>query len=270
MDTRTRETPSRPDDVLVEEMRGITGAHEVEALQMEVWGSNASWIVPAHVLHVVSDCGGILLGARIDGTLVGFVLGFLARHEDKLFHASHMLGVLPSCQHHGIGAALKWRQRERALEQGLDLMTWTFDPLEARNAYVNFHKLGVISRTYCEDYYGAMPDALNQGLPSDRLRVEWRLPAAAPRLRVHGAAVPILVERAGTPELQLEGASAGRAVAIHVPPDIQGIKRNAPDDALAWRLAVRRAFAWAFSRGYAVYDFADGAYLLGPSGQEER
>jgi predicted GNAT superfamily acetyltransferase len=257
-------------EVLVEEIRSIAQAYEVEALQMEVWGANASWVAPAHVLHVVSDCGGILLGARVDGRLVGFVLGFLARREGKLFHASHMLGVLPSYQHHGIGAALKWHQRERALDQGLDLMTWTFDPLESRNAYFNLHKLGVISRKYHEDYYGAMPDALNQGLPSDRLLVEWHLSATVPKVNARITPAAILTERAGSPELRLGGVPASRPVTIHIPRDLQALKRNAPDDALSWRLAVRRAFRWALSRGYVAQDFADSAYLLLPSGRHAR
>src|SRR5438105_4101314 len=133
----TEEERVQPDlEVLrIEELRGIDGARQVEDLQMQIWGSNEAWIVPSHVLHIVADSGGILLGAQLDGQLVGFVVGFLARHGETLFHASHMLGVLPQYQQRGIGAALKWSQREHALAQGLDLMTWTFDPLEARNAY---------------------------------------------------------------------------------------------------------------------------------------
>jgi predicted GNAT superfamily acetyltransferase len=258
------------DGVLIEDIRGITRAHEIEALQTEIWGANESWVVPAHVLYVVSDCGGILLGAEVDGRLVGFVLGFLGRQDGKLFHASHMLGVLPSYQHHGIGAALKWGQRERALGQGLNLMTWTFDPLEARNAYFNLHKLGVVSREYHEDYYGDMSDSLNQGLPSDRLLVEWRLRANLSGPRTLESPVSILTERAGLPELRLDDMSASRPAVIHVPRDFQAIKRTAPDDALAWRLAVRRAFTWALSHGHTVRDFVDGAYVLAPSEEHER
>src|SRR5205807_7663901 len=116
--------PSSPSTIEIEELRGIAKAREVEMLQMEIWSANQAWLVPAHVLLIVSDYGGILLGARLDGTLVGFVLGFLAQEDGKLFHASHMLGVLPSWQHHGLGTLLKRRQREIALERGLDIMRW--------------------------------------------------------------------------------------------------------------------------------------------------
>jgi predicted GNAT superfamily acetyltransferase len=261
--------------VRIEEIRGIAGAREIEELQMQIWGSNESWIVPSHVLHIVSDYGGILLGAHVDGKLVGFVVGFLARSEGKLFHASHMLGVLPEHQHRGIGAALKRRQRQQAQEQGLDVMTWTFDPLEARNAYFNLHKLGATSRSYREDFYGPMQDELNRDLPSDRLLVEWNL-RSADRSGGHGeerypAATPvtILYDRENTPELHLELASADQSIAIHVPADIQILKRDAPDAALAWRIAVRRAFTFAMGMGYEVRDFANGSYILFPRGVGE-
>jgi predicted GNAT superfamily acetyltransferase len=220
------------------------------------------------VLYVVSDCGGILLGARVNGQFAGFVLGFLGRQPGStLFHASHMLGVLPEHQRHGIGAALKWQQRSKALEQGLDLMTWTFDPLESRNAYFNLHKLGAISRTYREDYYGPMEDGLNQGLPSDRLVVEWRLRDDGPRVPIADSPRPILRERAGLPELELDRNGASGVVSIQVPRDVQEIKRTDPDAALTWRLAARRAFSWALDAGYTVHDFSDGAYILVPPGE---
>src|SRR5690242_20053850 len=93
-------------EILIEEIRGIESMRRVEDLQAAVWGSNPAWTVPSHVLHVVSECGGILLGAEDDGRLIGFVLGFLGRQDGRLYHASHMLGILPSYQQHGIGAAL--------------------------------------------------------------------------------------------------------------------------------------------------------------------
>lgn len=238
---------------------------EVEALQLAIWGSEPSWVVPSHVLYIIAQNGGILLGAEYEGKLVGFVLGFLARQDGALFHASHMLGIHPDYQQHGIGVALKWRQRERALEQGLDLMTWTFDPLESRNAYFNLHKLGTSSRTYRENHYGPMEDALNQGLPSDRLLVEWRL-RDDPVVRETGRARPIeiLSSRAGRPELHLDGVPADVPLAIHIPHDIQALKHGDADAALAWRLAVRQAFSWALDRGYVAADYLNDAYVLLP------
>lgn len=255
------------DGIEIEDVHGIAKAREVEKLQMEIWSANAGWIVPSHALLIVSDYGGILLGARIDGVLVGFVLGFLARADGKLFHASHMLGVLPACQHHGVGSALKWRQRDVARAQGLDLMRWTFDPLEARNAYFNFHKLGAVCRSYQPDYYGPMPDALNRDLPSDRLLVEWHLTDDERAQPDSVAPHPIVRGRDASPEVQIDGLESGEPVTIEIPPNLQALKREAPDLALSWRLAVRQAFSAAFEAGYQACDFRDGAYVLVPTSE---
>lgn len=252
------------DGIQIEDLHGIAQAREVERLQLEIWSGNEAWIVPSHALLIVSDYGGILLGARLENELVGFVLGFLACSDGRLFHASHMLGVLPAHQHHGIGAALKWHQRKVAQDQGLDLMRWTFDPLEARNAYFNVHKLGTVCRLYRPDYYGPMQDALNRDLPSDRLLVEWDLRDGK---RWSGTTVPpqtILRDRGGNPELWTQGIVLDLPIAIEIPRDLQTMKREAPDTALAWRLAVRRAFTTAFEKGYLACDFRDGAYILLP------
>ena len=262
---RSPAEPVGPDTVEIERLRGIVHAREVEKLQTEIWGADEAWIVPSHVLLIVSDYDGILLGARMEGKLVGFVLGFLARSEGRYFHASHMLGVLPACRQHGIGAALKRRQREVAREQGLDLMRWTFDPLEARNAYLNFHKLGTVCRVYRPDYYGAMPDALNRDLPSDRLLVEWNLRATVRRSDKDGTPQILLRNRDGSPELHVDGVTPGAPIAIEVPSDVQAIKSKSPEIALSWRLAVRQAFTVSFGHGYQACDFNDGAYTLLPA-----
>jgi predicted GNAT superfamily acetyltransferase len=233
---------------------------EAERLQMAIWGADQTWVAPSHVLYIAADSGGIVMGAYKDGVLVGFVLGFLGRHEDRLYHASHMLGIHPAYQLHGIGAALKWRQREEALGQGLDLMTWTFDPLEARNAYFNLHKLGAIARVYREDLYGAMTDDLNRGLPSDRLMIEWHLRRLSGPLSLPEPPVSLLVSHGSWPEIQ--PVQEGRPLTVFIPRHMQEIKRRDPKAALRWRLAVREALTWAFSRGYVARDFRDGAYLL--------
>ncbi|HEV3310361.1 MAG TPA: GNAT family N-acetyltransferase [Chloroflexota bacterium] len=255
-----------PDGVVVEDLQGIAAMEDVEALQGSIWGSDLTWVVPSHLLYIVSDYGGILLGASIDRRLVGFVFGLLGRRDGHLLHASHMLGILPEYQGHGIGAALKNRQRERAREQGLDTMVWTFDPLEARNAYFNFHKLRVSCRTYRPDYYGAMRDTLNQGLPSDRLVVDWDLRDAGRAFASDTTRAPlaILLDTGGRPALEIPETDPGRPLAIHVPANIQALRKADPAAALAWRTATRHAFSWAFERGYTARDFSGCAHVLFP------
>jgi predicted GNAT superfamily acetyltransferase len=258
--------------VTIEDVHDLPRLRAMEDLQELVWGGDYRAVVPAHMLYIVGTSGGIVLGAYLNGQLVGFVLGLLAQRNGRLYHASHMLGIHPDHQGGGIGAALKWQQRERALAQGLDLMTWTFDPLEARNAHFNLHKLGVISRTYLENVYGEMADRLNQGLPSDRLYVEWWLQSTpksqAGRARQEPAPtaegmVTVLRNDGGTPVVRLDRVP-GTPLSIEVPDAIQRVKREDPQLALRWRRAQRQALTWAFDHGYVVRDFVRGAYVLVP------
>lgn len=267
---KTAAVEIKPAHIEVSRLAGIEDMQALEDLQARIWGSDPAWVVPAHLLYILAQYGGIVLGARADGELIGFVFGLLARQDGHLLHASHMLGIRPSHQGHGIGSTLKHRQRQCALEQGLDRMMWTFDPLESRNGYFNFHKLMTTSSTYHADYYGPMRDALNQGLPSDRLVVEWDLRGSERPLRHAHPAVPILMELADLPELRFGDVPADRPVAIQVPADIQALRQRDAKAALLWRMAVREAFTWAFSRGYVARDFDEGAHILFPKERPER
>ena len=253
-------------DIVIEDVADSARFRELEQLQMRVWGSDVPDVVPSHVLYIAATTGGIVLGARDGDRTIGFVLGFLARRNGRLYHASHMLGIDPDYQGHGTGAALKWKQRDRALAQGLDLMTWTFDPLESRNAYFNLNKLGAMSRTYKTNVYGDMTDELNRGLPSDRLEVEWQL-ERVPRqaVSIPDGTLSILSDVGGGPALDIPDRTP-RVVRIAAPTSVQRLKREAPELALDWRLAQRSAFTWAFERGYEVTGFADGSFILEADG----
>jgi predicted GNAT superfamily acetyltransferase len=260
---RSTRTPELAPEFRIEDVSDAERLGALEGLQARVWGSGLRDIVPVHVLHIVATTGGIVLIAYEGEVPIGFAFGFLARRDGRLYHASHMLGIDPAYQGHGIGAALKWAQRDRAIAQGLELMTWTFDPLEARNAYFNLHKLGVISRTYKENVYGELDDDLNRGLPSDRLMVEWwlrRVPRAARSSSADG--VKILADVGGRPVLRLERGLDGQRLRVDAPGNVQQIKRENPSIAAEWRLAQRAALTWALERGYVVHDFARGSYIL--------
>lgn len=236
----------------------------VEALQIQVWGMAPDVMVPGTLMYTIAAHGGIVLGAYVDGRLAGFVLGLLGQRDGDLYHASHMLGIHPDFQGMGIGAALKHRQRQQALAQGLRMMTWTFDPLESRNAYFNLHKLGGVSRAYRENLYGSMDDQLNHGLPSDRLIVEWVLDAPYPHWRKPEIRrrLALLANRDGVPEVHLAAADDDVVLSVAVPRDIQVLKKENTGAALLWRLALRETLTSGFSRGFVAYDFVDGAYLL--------
>jgi len=246
-----------------------------ERLQREVWGLHDVDVVPDHLLITAQKNGGLVLGAfesLPDGgeRLVGFVFGFVGlTPEGRVKHCSHMAGVVPGRQDRNIGYRLKRAQREHVLARGIDLITWTFDPLESRNAHLNFRKLGVVCRTYLRDLYGPMRDALNEGLPSDRFQVEWHIASrhVVRRLRSGGIGpslsdlveqgVPILNPALpGDPPRPAEGSQPirGDRFLVEIPARFQDVKAADMGLARAWRLHTRALFEAAFAQGYVVVD----------------
>lgn len=282
-------------------IRPLTSHADMRAcqeLQRRVWQGGDAEIVPLHMLHPIARYGGVLLGAFSGQDLVGFVLGFLGTSEQygpeapasvRLKHCSHMLAVLPEWQNRGVGYALKLAQREAARAQALRLMTWTYDPLESRNAYFNLARLGAVCNTYIRDLYGPMDDALNRGLPTDRFQVDWyiasrrvatRLKRGQPGLSLEhltsaGACI-INPARAGDSPLprpcEQPRPPEGALALVEIPPDFQAIKRADNALALAWRLHARQIFESAFAAGYVAIDFIRDAgrslYSLAYTGAE--
>jgi predicted GNAT superfamily acetyltransferase len=260
----------------------------VEQLQREVWGLEEVEIVPDHLLLTAQKNGGLVLGAfdlssgDESGLLVGFVFGFTGLSPDKgVKHCSHIAGVAPAYQNQNLGYRLKLAQRKHVLAQGLDLVTWTFDPLESRNASLNFRKLGATCQTYLRDLYGSMRDALNVALPSDRFQVDWHIASAhvASRLRGEGASSSLsallaegipLVNRSlpGDPPRPSQATLPieGERLLIQIPAYFQALKAADARLARAWRFHTRALFEAAFAERYAVTDllFEDGesCYLL--------
>ncbi|MFN2182504.1 MAG: hypothetical protein ACK2UU_00875 [Anaerolineae bacterium] len=239
-----------------------------ETMQRQVWAMPDDLeVVPAHLLVAVQRNGGVLLGAFDAGDLVGFVFGFPALAAGGgLKHCSHLMAVAPSHQSKGVGYQLKLAQRQQVLQQGIDLITWTYDPLESRNAYLNIRKLGGVCRSYYRDYYGPLADGLSSGLPSDRFEVEWWIASNRVRSRLAGnlggerlgEVVQVNAAARTTDGYLAPGAlnlstSAG-AVRVEIPADYQALKSAAPDLALEWRLAVREIAETYFAAGYVVVD----------------
>jgi predicted GNAT superfamily acetyltransferase len=196
---------------------------------------------------------------------------------------SHMLGVLPAHRAGGLGHRLKLAQRARTLAQGVDLVEWTFDPLVATNGKLNVTRLGAVVEEYLENVYGASASPLHGGLPTDRFVASWRIasPHVARRLDAGAivardasvAATPAVIEttvsgawRMPVGEPRLDGGEA--RLFVEIPYGFVDMLREAPADALIWRLTTRRIFTTCFARGYRVVDFIGsresgrGGYLL--------
>lgn len=274
-----------PDDLEIRPLSTPDEMRLVEDLQRAVWAGDETEIVPAHMLLAVAHAGGVVLGAFEGGRLVGMVFGFLgtdSAHPERvamarLKHCSHMLAVDPAARNRGIGYRLKLAQRQALLKQGIRLATWTYDPLLSLNAHLNIRRLGAVCRTYVRDAYGAMRDALNVGLPSDRFEVEWwvtshrvgeRLQQRRPPLDLAhfldaGAQKlnPTGLRSDGWPEPPASFAAAGaNLLLVEIPPDFLGLKAADPALGRAWREHSRELFEDVFARGYLVTDFV---YLRG-------
>jgi predicted GNAT superfamily acetyltransferase len=238
---------------------------ECEAMSRDIWGASERNVVPRELLKTMQLNGGVVAGAFARGRLIGFVFGFLGQRDGQLRLCSHQLGVEPAWRGHGLGVALKQLQRQRSLELGYDLITWTFDPLEARNAYLNLQRLGAIARLYDRDHYGPMEDELNRGLASDRFEAEWwiRQPHRALGTAPADAPVMLRVGPDGEPQLEESPILTGRAALIGIPVDFQAVKRHDMHRARRWRAASRAAFEQALAAGLSAAGFLrDGWYVM--------
>lgn len=255
--------------------RDVAACDEAVRLQGEIWGDAA--VVPSNMLLASLHAGGFLAIARVaDGTPVGFVYSIYGVRNGRPIHHSHMLAVLPSHRGGAIARALKGAQREHCLERGIDLLTWTMDPLESRNGRFNIAKLGAIATEYHENFYGEMRDKLNAGLASDRFMMEWHIATSRVRDRLTDrSSSPSLAacERTTPWALSAEGDAPGAegtrfndAALVAVPWDFRAIKDRDPALARAWREAHRRTLGAALREGATVVEhLVDGpraAYLV--------
>jgi predicted GNAT superfamily acetyltransferase len=253
---------------------------QFEQLQRLVWTGSETDVIPGHLLLALARSGGLVLGAFDRDRLVGLVFSFLGTDIEspdrlamtRLKHYSHMLAVHPDFRDHGIGYSLKFAQREFVHRQGVRLITWTYDPLQSRNAYLNIQRLGVICRRYHREAYGEMRDGLNVGYPSDRFDVEWWITTPRVKSRLAGSRKPLDMAnflsagaiKINPTELREDGfprptgeilPMEGTLLIVEIPPDITSLKAQDPELAMTWRMHTRALFEEAFARGYMVTDY---------------
>jgi predicted GNAT superfamily acetyltransferase len=249
----------------------------VEALQSVVWPGSEIDVVPSHMLITVVHNGGLLVGAFVEDELVGFVFGFpgieFTPDGPRPKHCSHMLGIHPGRRDSGIGFALKRAQWQMVRHQGLDHITWTYDPLLSRNANLNIAKLGAVCNIYRRSEYGNMRDGLNAGLPSDRFLVDWWINTRRVDRRLSKRPRrPLKLDDFSKAELQplysLQRRSDGllrppehvsplngNLTLAEIPSDFRALKDADFSLARDWRFFSREVFETAFVEGYIVTDF---------------
>jgi len=254
----------------------------VESLQRAIWPGSETEVVPAHVLITAIHNGGLLVGAFQGDRLVGFVFGFpgieFTPDGPRPKHCSHMLGIHPDQRDSGLGFALKRAQWQMVRHQGLDHITWTYDPLLSRNAYLNIAKLGAVCNTYRRSEYGDLRDGLNAGLPTDRFQVDWwihsrrverrlgkrpRRPlklenfskaALQPLYSPHEAGAPSSAGPWLRPPEHFSPLN-GKLALAEIPSDFLALKNAEFGLARDWRFFSRELFETAFAAGYIVTDF---------------
>lgn len=251
-------------------VRDVRGADELRAcqdLQRKAWGiTEDGYVVPVATMASAQRVGGLILGAfDTNQFLIGFAFGYLGKLNGRLVLWSQLTGVHPAHQSTGVGRLLKFEQRRRAREMDLAGVAWAFDPLQASNAAFNFGVLGATSTNYELDMYGARTDALNVGLATDRLLVEWSTnderdgrttpwPDALDLIETHldhvgrasyYRAVNVQPVPPGATHLQIE-----------IPANLGSVKSAGPAEAAReWQAALRQAFQSAFAAGYSAVGF---------------
>jgi predicted GNAT superfamily acetyltransferase len=269
---KTETAPGASPSVRIAPVTSFAGFERCVQLQLAVWGYSDGDLIPKRVFIVASRIGGQVIGAFIGDELIGFAMSLPGYRNRKPYLHSHMLAVLPAYRNAGLGRRLKLAQREDALARGIDLMEWTFDPLEIKNAHLNIARLGAISRRYLPDFYGPSTSPLQGGLPTDRLVAEWWL--RSPRVR------RILGEE--TPQPTTSTANSGKIAdsaieQLVVPRAVYDWKKDPDERKLAEALQTKNRIALesAFARGLAITGYTrnpegDGCFLLGPlNGLEE-
>jgi predicted GNAT superfamily acetyltransferase len=229
------DTPRPKTTITVRPFRDLSEMGECVRLQQLVWGYSDRDVVPSRVFLIASRCNGQVLGAFDRDRAIGFSLAFLGSRDQQVYLHSHMVGVHPDYQNLGVGRQLKLAQRAEALARGIDLIEWTFDPLQTRNAYFNLVRLGAIVRSYIPNFYGNTSSPLHGGLPTDRLVAEWRL--RSPH---------VLDCIAGKP------FSGTNVHGITMPRNIAQIADTDPAKATQMQSRLRFNFEQRFAQGYAV------------------
>ena len=240
------------------------------AVQASAWGSrDYRDVAPAHVLKALCDNGGIVLGAFEGDRLIGVSYGWMV--ADKGYFYSHATGVSSGSKYKGVGYMLKLKQREEVLSRGVNLIKWTFDPLQSLNSYFNLEKLGVIARSYVVNYYGEMEDDINRGLGSDRVIAEWWLDSKRVELSIKGKGrtpeAERLLELGGEIALDYDGPGGiqpsqpridldSDIIMVGLPESISELRDRRFEAAVMWRKASRSVYSSYMSSGYVMVGFS--------------
>ena len=230
---------TRIDTVEVRALEQLTELRAVDALFESVWGVGIPTL-GAEFLRSLSHEGGYVTGAFLRGQLVGASVGFRGIHHNRLSLHSHVTGVSPQARGAHVGTALKLPQRDWALAHGIEVVTWTFDPLVRRKAWFNIGRLGARPVEYLVNFYGSMRDSINAGDESDRLLMAWDVSSPLPTVVLDGEQHRV----------------------IPTPEDIESLRGTDPVAARHWRARLRAELSGPVADGQVVGFTREGGYVL--------
>jgi predicted GNAT superfamily acetyltransferase len=257
---------ARTAGVTLRPLPSLDDADRILQVMIATWGEHQ--LLPREMIHALGASGNVPWGAFDGEELIGYVLGWMGIDPEEGLHThSHMLAALPDRRHHGVGYALKLAQRAQAIERGIRLVRWTFDPLVARNAYFNLWKLGAVADRFHRNFYGEMTDSLNRGERSDRFVVRWDLDRPpGPRSIAAGGATPVLQRSDDTdiPAPVLVGVPGPSAALVQIPREYGELREREPELARAWRDALAEAVEACVEASLvaAGFDGPTGAYVM--------
>jgi predicted GNAT superfamily acetyltransferase len=244
---------SSPPEIRIETLTDPDQFNQCVDLQDVVWGYDLSAMMTQKVFLLASQIGGQVIGAYEGQKLVGYAMSLPGIRNGHAYLHSHHLAVLADYRNFGVGRRLKLAQRDDAIARGIDLMEWTFDPLEIKNSHLNFAKLGAISRRYARNFYGTSSSPLHGGLPTDRIFAEWWLNSDRVRRTLDGESLVIQATEH-----------------VDVPAELATWKQADEDRPKAFEVQAANATALesAFARGLSVIGYertphGDGRFLLG-------
>jgi predicted GNAT superfamily acetyltransferase len=277
-------TPTASPRILIRDLVSLDDLRQLQRVEKEVWEMGDEDSLPMTLAIALQATGSIFVGAFEGEKMVGFAFGIIGREHGQITIHSHMLAVLELYRQHDLGLKLKQAQRERALALGIREMTWTYDPLQSRNAHLNFAKLGIVSDMYKVNFYGPETSSALHRNGTDRLWVRWLLDSRRTRDRLEGKngrsesldAMRLLAPLVsfngdGRPaRADLAESLARQRVSIEIPGEILEVERTDMGLAREWREATRWAFGEAVAAGFYVAEFCrairgqqgPGAYLL--------
>ncbi len=267
-------------------LRALDEMRPVVEMQKGYWGDDLESVIPAHMLFSLANHGGHVLTAFDGDRPVGVLVGFLSTNMEEpkrpalanLQIFSKRMVVLPEYRSQGIGYRLKLAQRDIAIEQGIRLVVWTFDPMLSLNAHLNIRKLGGICQSYHEDYYGTSSvGGLAKLGSSDRLMLEWWVTNRRVEERITGSRKDLTLNHYMDANTFIINPSAlsddgillpaeksvtppGTFALLEIPTHYPTLETNNPQLARAWRLHIRQMFRQMFVRGFVVTDFLTEEY----------